>query len=495
MKKFINKRKSGALAHISSLPGKYGIGALGNSAREFIDFLKSAGQTLWQIMPLGPTGYGDSPYTCFSAFAGNTNFISLDELKSAGLLSSKNLAAAPNFPKEKVDYGTVINFHNNLLKIAFENFLKNKPEILLEEFNEFKNEQKFWLDDFAVFMTCKKINEQRAWIDWSKGKKHLNFSAKKIKKSTVEFYKFTQFLFYKQWFEIKKYANKAGIKIIGDMPIFVAYDSVDVWANPELFQLDQNGKMTRVAGVPPDYFSKTGQLWGNPLYDWKYCEKTNFKWWINRFDWLRKIVDIVRIDHFCGFCACWAVPAEHKTAEIGEWIKTPGDKLFSSLKSHFGNLPFIAEDLGVITDDVVELRDKFNFPGMKILVFAFGGDATNDFLPHNYSNNFVAYTGSHDTNTVNGWYETLDEKTKEQVKNYLNCDGENVAWDMIRAVLASVADTAIIPMQDILSLGGEAQMNFPGTAESNWQWRFAQEDLTSALAEKLGKLTEIYGRI
>jgi len=491
----MKNRKSGVLAHLSSLPGNYGIGSLGKPAKNFIDFLHSAGQSLWQIMPLGPTGYGDSPYACFSAFAGNPNFICLDELKNYNLISGAVLKKSPKFPNKKVDYAAVTNFHNSILETAFNNFINKKIKTLSDEFNNFKINQNFWLDDFARFMACKKINAQRAWIDWSNGKNKLKFPKGKINELDVEFFKFSQFIFYKQWFNIKKYANDKNIKIIGDMPIFVAYDSADVWAKPKLFQLDNKGKMTHVAGVPPDYFSKTGQLWGNPLYNWKECEKNNFNWWIDRFNWMNNVVDIIRIDHFRGFCACWSVPANHSTAEKGKWEKVPGEKLFHTLKSQFGELPLIAEDLGEITDDVIKLRDKFNLPGMKILQFGFGGDAKNSFLPHNYVKNCVAYTGSHDNDTVVGWFSELDLKTKNHVLNYLNCNGINIAWDMIRTALSSVADMAIIPMQDILELDNKARMNFPGTAQGNWQWRFKNTDLKENIALKLKSLTELYGRI
>ena len=497
MKNKIINRFSGVLAHPTSLPGKYGIGSLGKSAFDFVDFLHSAGQSFWQVMPLGPTGYGDSPYAGFSAFAGNTNLICLDELKSYGLLTEKDLLTKNNFFDEIVDYGPVINFHNKILVKAFNKFNKPKSKKLFDEnygFSEFKNQQKDWLNDYAEFMAYKDKNKGKIWNAWSCGKNNLNFTPDNKDKTKIEFHKFAQFLFFHQWFKLKNYANKQGIKIIGDMPIFVAYDSADVWANPEKFLLDKEGQMTHVAGVPPDYFSKTGQLWGNPLYNWNICEKTGFKWWIERFKWLMETVDVVRIDHFRGFCACWSVPAENKTAEKGEWEKVPGELLFNTLNSHFGQLPFLAEDLGEITDDVVELREKLDFPGMKILQFGFGGKADNLFLPHNYDSNSVVYTGSHDNDTSKGWYNQLDENTKNHVRKYLKCSGNDIAWDMIRGTLASVSKLAIIPLQDILSLGSKARMNFPGKASGNWQWRFKEKVLDEFLAVRLKDLTSLYGR-
>ncbi len=494
MKKNINNRKCGVLLHPTSLPGKYGIGSLGKSAYAFVDFLHLAEQSFWQVMPLGPTGYGDSPYAGFSAFAGNTNLICLEELQRIGLLTEKDLLHKHNFSDEKIDYGPVIKFHNKLLVKAFNHFKKLQPKKLYTEFYEFKVNQKFWLDDYSAFMAYKDENNGKIWSAWSCGKNKLKFTPEKNDDTKIEFHKFIQFLFFKQWFELKNYANKHKIKIIGDMPIFVAYDSADVWANPDLFLLDDKGQMTHVAGVPPDYFSKTGQLWGNPLYNWKVCQNNNFKWWIDRFDWLMKTVDVVRIDHFRGFAACWSVPAENKTAEKGKWENVPGDELFNTLKSHFGNLPFLAEDLGEITDDVVELREKFGFPGMKILQFAFGGNAKNIFLPHNYERKSVVYTGSHDNNTSKGWYNQLDENTKNHVRKYLKCSGEDIAWDMIRSALASVSNLAIIPLQDILSLDSSARMNFPGKAGGNWQWRFKKEELTDFLGARLKDLAELYGR-
>ena len=494
MKKNLINRFSGVLAHPTSFPGEYGIGTLGKPAFEFVDFLKSAGQSFWQIMPLGPTGYGDSPYACFSAFAGNTNLICLDELKTLKLLTGKDFLNKLKFSNKIVDYGPVINFHNKMLLKAFNKFKNQNLLNLNSEFSEFKKQQKGWLDDFSEFMAYKDKNKGKIWNVWSSGKNNLRFLPNNKDKTKIEFHKFTQFLFFKQWFKLKNYANNLGIKIIGDMPIFVAYDSADVWANPENFLLDKKGQMTNVAGVPPDYFSKTGQLWGNPLYNWETCEDSAFKWWKNRFEWLMETVDVVRIDHFRGFCACWAVPAEHKTAEKGKWVKVPGETLFNTLKSHFGKLPFLAEDLGEITDDVVELREKFGFPGMKILQFAFGGKPDNLFLPHNYIHNSVVYTGSHDNDTSKGWYNQLDDNTKNHVRKYLKCSGNDIAWDMIRSALASVSELSVIPLQDILSLGSEARMNFPGKANGNWQWRFEEKNLTEFLAIRLKDLTEIYGR-
>ncbi|MCX7846694.1 MAG: 4-alpha-glucanotransferase [bacterium] len=488
-------RRSGILLHPTSLPGPYGIGDLGPCARSFIDFLAEAGQQLWQVMPLGPTGFGDSPYQCFSAFAGNHYLISLDELEAQGLLTRAELAQCPPFPRERVDYGPVITFHLAMLRKAYQRFSADATPAQRAELEAFARAHRSWLDDYALFMACKDAHDGRLWSEWSTGKNHITQPPFQVSTDDLNFHRFLQYEFFRQWDALRRYAHTHNIRIIGDMPIFVAYDSADVWAHPQLFYLDEAGRMTVVAGVPPDYFSATGQLWGNPLYRWDACRQEKFRWWIERFRHALTMVDIVRIDHFRGFESCWAVPAGNPTAEIGEWLKTPGDELFATLRTTLGPVPLIAEDLGVITPEVEALRDKYGFPGMKILQFGFGGDAQNEFLPHNYPRHCVVYTGSHDNDTSLGWYRSADEKTRDHVRRYFMCDGSDISWVMIRAALASVAELAIIPLQDVLSLDSTARMNFPGRPEGNWQWRYVPEQLTSSVASRLRELTELYGRI
>jgi 4-alpha-glucanotransferase len=487
-------RFGGILLHPTSLPGLYGIGDIGHSAERFVDFLVAAGQQWWQIMPLGPTGFGDSPYQCFSAFAGNPYLISLDALADAGLLDKADLAACPAFPVDKVDYGPVIEFHLAMLKRAYLAFSRDATRAQQSACQSFAQEQSEWLDDYAAFMACKDAHGGRVWSEWSFGKGRLHDSLPKEYEELHDYHVFLQWIFDHQWRELKSYANEQGIRIIGDMPIYVAYDSADVWGHPELFHVDERGHLTLLAGVPPDYFSETGQLWGNPVYDWSACKANDYKWWMSRFHRLLDLCDVVRIDHFRGFSAGWAVPAGSTTAEDGEWLPAPGKAIFKRVKKEFGDAPLLAEDLGVITPDVEELRDKFKLPGMRILQFAFGEDAENQFLPHNYPERCVAYTGSHDNDTTLGWYTSLDSKTQDHVRRYLGRDGHDIAWDMIRAVYASVANYALIPLQDVLSLGSEARMNYPGREQGNWQWRYTEGVLTDFLAGRLRDLAELYGR-
>ena len=446
-------------------------------------------------MPLGPTGYGDSPYQCFSAFAGNPFLISLEALAKDGLLDPRELAASPVFPADRVDYGPVIEFHLAMLRSAFDTFRTKATAAQRAAHERFVAAQAGWLNDFSLFMAAKELNCYRMWSDWSTGKHAHDVPQSAEMDMHAAFHRFVQFVFFSQWFALRSYANKKNVKIIGDMPIFVAYDSADVWAHPELFHLDEKGQMTSVAGVPPDYFSKTGQLWGNPLYNWDVCAKEEFAWWISRFRWLFEVVDEVRIDHFRGFAACWSVPAGSKTAEKGKWIAAPGKELFTAVRTALGSLPLIAEDLGVITPEVEQLRDSFGFPGMKILQFAFDGKASNPFLPHNHRRTCVVYSGSHDNDTAKGWYRTAGDKMRDQVRRYLGRDGSDIAWDLIRAALASTARYAIVPLQDILDLDSEARMNFPGKPEGNWQWRFKEGMLTDFTAARLKDLATLYGRV
>lgn len=493
-------RSAGILLHPTSLPGKFGIGDLGPNAYNFVDFLKSAGQTLWQVFPLGPTGYGDSPYQCFSAFAGNPLLISPEILHKDGLLDHHDIEHTPHFNPHQIDFGKVINYKYGLLKIAFDKF-KNQNKKIEDECAEFCSANKFWLDDYALFMAAKQFHNGVQWTQWEESIAFRKGNAvkewtKKLKHE-IEFQIFVQYIFDKQWKEIKKYANDCGIKIIGDLPIFIAYDSADLWANKELFTVNEDGSLEFVAGVPPDYFSATGQLWGNPLYRWKVMEKDNFLWWQKRISKLLETADIIRIDHFRGFDAYWRIPGNAETAINGKWIKAPGEKLFTILKEKFGELPIIAEDLGVITDSVIELRDKFNFPGIKILQFGFGNDGDKRFLPHNHIPNCVAHTGSHDNETTRGFFESEKHKHSgiyQWAQNYLNFYNDDLVFELIKTAYTSVANIVVIPMQDVLNLGNEARMNFPGKLGGNWTWRFSWDQVSYDLASTYKEFTVIYER-
>jgi 4-alpha-glucanotransferase len=502
-------RASGILLHPTSLPGEYGIGDLGPKAYEFVDLLAEAKQTYWQILPLGPTGYGDSPYQCFSAFAGNTLLISPERLVEEGLLDDTALASKPNFPSHKVDYGGVYDWKNSMLPETYRAFHQTTSVDLRGKFETFSQENDWWLEDYATYRAVKAAQGQKAWYEWDeplklRDREVLKREAERLYEE-IQAEKFYQFLFFSQWWELKAYANRKGVKIIGDVPIFIALDSADVWCNQDKFKLNPDGSAKVVAGVPPDYFSKTGQLWGNPIYDWDAMRSEGFSWWIARVAFTLKTVDVVRVDHFRGFAAAWEVPGGDKTAENGRWVDVPGKELFIALKRALGDLPVIAEDLGVITPDVEELRDGFGFPGMRILQFAFGGDAKNHDLPHNYIRNCVAYTGTHDNDTTVGWWHsqagagsTRDAAaiTREHdfCLKYLDTDGGEIHWDLIRAVWASVADTAITPVQDLLGIGTEGRMNLPASTSGNWFWRYTDGSLTPEIIERLREMTETYGR-
>ncbi len=501
-------RLSGVLLHPTSLPGPLGIGDFGKQAYKFIDFLAASGQSLWQILPLGPTGYGDSPYQCFSAFAGNTLLISPERLITEGLLAKKDLRNAPQFSVERVDYGSVIAYKNTLLEKAFANFKRTTDPDLHAQFLAFTQEAAAWLDEYALFRALKDANGGVAWNSWSRAlalrESAVLAQARDELREKIEAHRFYQFIFFKQWNALRTYCHERNIKIIGDLPIFVAYDSSDVWANPQFFKLNDAGNPTVVAGVPPDYFSKTGQLWGNPIYDWGKLRAAKFQWWIDRLQATFKVVDIARIDHFRGFAATWEVPAGDITAERGRWVDVPGRELFTTLRNSLGELPIIAEDLGVITPDVESLRDDFGFPGMRIFQFAFRS-TTNSDLPHNYIPHTVVYTGTHDNDTALGWFHSKagegSTRSAEQIEteknyclDYLNSKGREIHWDFIRTVLASVADTAMIPLQDILGFGSQARMNLPASQEGNWQWRFKASDLKENLSARLKHLTELYVR-
>jgi 4-alpha-glucanotransferase len=491
-------RAGGILLHPTSLPGRYGIGDIGPEAYRFIDFLKEAGQSIWQVLPLGPTGYGDSPYQSFSTFAGNPLFLSPDLLVEQGHLSPADVENAPDFPAELVDYGPVIEYKTHLLRIAFESFRRKRNGAERDELAAFCESKRTWLDDYALFMACKEQHEGTAWTTWDK-----RIAAREPEAigawtaaltDDIERHKYLQYQFHRQWAALKRHAAEHAIRIIGDIPIFVAHDSADVWANPELFYLDENGNPTVVAGVPPDYFSETGQLWGNPLYRWDRVAEAGYGWWIERFRSIFELVDIVRLDHFRGFEGYWEVPATEETAVKGRWVKGPGADLFAAVGRALGQLPIIAEDLGVITPEVVQLRDQFEFPGMRILQFGFASDADDPFLPHNYIRNCVVYTGTHDNDTSIGWLHTATEKERVAVLAYFGTDGQDISWDFIRWLFASVADTAIVPLQEVLSLGPEARMNYPSTLGGNWSWRFLPDALSPEIRERLRKITELYGR-
>jgi 4-alpha-glucanotransferase len=492
-------RAAGILLHPTSLPGRYGIGSLGATAYRFIDLLSECGQSLWQILPMGPTGYGDSPYACFSALAGNPLLIDLDQLAKEGDLNPEDLASAPAFSEDFVDFGPVITYKQNMLKAAAQQFRLHADSQRRQAYDSFCRQNADWLEDYALFIALKDVHNGAVWNTWewelvSRQSEALTVWREKLDEQLFA-QRYFQFQFFKQWSALKSYANEQDIKIVGDIPIFVAYDSVDVWANPELYYLDKHLKPTHVAGVPPDYFSATGQLWGNPLYRWDVMKQHNYDWWIQRFAHTLRTVDIIRLDHFRGFAAYWEVQAGEPTAENGQWVKGPGTRFFKALRKRLGELPIIAEDLGHITPDVMRLRDRFEFPGMNILQFAFGSDAGNPYLPHNLRANSIIYSGTHDNDTTVGWYETREEEELDTIHAYLGPTGEPIHWALIRAAYRSVADTAIIPMQDILGLGTQARMNTPGKLGGNWAWRFHLGDLHADDYEKLRAMAVIYGRI
>lgn len=491
-------RASGILLHPTSLPSQWGIGDLGDGAHDFADLLAAAGQQIWQVMPLGPTGYGDSPYQSFSAFAGNPLLISFDILLEEGLLQPDDLADAPHLSDTAVDYGAVIPFKQGVLRRAFAHFQSGIADHMRGEYERFRAEQANWLDDYALFAALKSANGGAAWYTWEPALRGRDAQAladaRRDHAGEIEYQRFIQYLFFEQWLALKQYANDLGIKILGDIPIFVAYDSADVWANSELFFLDDEGKPTVVAGVPPDYFSATGQLWGNPLYRWDVLRERGYTWWIERFRATLTMFDIVRIDHFRGFAAYWEVPATEETAINGQWTPGPGAELFEAVDRALGGLPIVAEDLGIITPDVEELRDRFGFPGMRVLQFAFGVKADQPYLPHNHIQRCVIYTGTHDNDTTLGWWRTSPENERRHVQLYLGRSGDDISWDFIRAALSSVAETAIIPLQDVLALGSEARMNTPGLAGGNWTWRVDLRRFTPPIVARLRELTILYGR-
>ena len=494
------ERSSGILFHPTSLPGKYGIGTLGKEAYAFIDFLKKSRQKLWQIFPLGPTGYGDSPYQSFSSFAGNPYLIDFDLLIEAHLLSEEDLRDIFFGDNEEyIDYGAIYNQKYPLLRKAYENFKSSDNHEMRENLEHFKRENASWLNDYSLYISLKNHFNGLPWNEWAHDIKNREHGAMEHYKNEladdIEYHNFIQFLFFKQWGDVKRYANENGIKIIGDIPIFVAADSSDAWANPEIFLFDEERKPVKVAGVPPDYFSATGQLWGNPLYNWQKLKETNYSWWVERVRANLSTCDIIRIDHFRGFEAYWAVPYGDDTAINGQWEPGPGIDLFNAIKSQLGELPIIAEDLGLMTQGVIDLREATGFPGMKILGFAFDSGEENDYLPHTYTKNCVVYTGTHDNDTLIGWFQKAKEEDRQFARDYLNSRSDDeIHWDAIRGAWSSVASMAISPVQDFLGLGSEARINTPGVASGNWQWRLKQGVLNNELAERIAKLTKIYSR-
>jgi len=503
-------RASGILLHPTSLPGRFGIGDLGSEAYRFADFLMSTGQRLWQMLPPCPLGYGDSPYQCLSVFAGNPLLISLEKLIEDSLLEPDDLEGTPPLPENRVDYGAVIEFKVPLLKKSFERFQSKASPTERKQFKAFCQQNASWLEAYSLFMALKEAHGLAAWNTWEEDireqqPKSLERWSKKLDHE-IRCHKYQQYQFFKQWSELKKYCNEHGIRLIGDMSIFVALDSAEVWSHPEMFYLDNSGKPTVVAGVPPDYFSKTGQLWGNPLYRWDIMAKDGYDWWIERFRATRALVDIIRLDHFRGFEKYWEIPGTDTTAMNGRWVTGPGAEFFENVQRALGALPIIAEDLGVITPEVEALRDQFGFPGMRVLQFAFGNDPmADDYKPHNYPRNCVVYTGTHDNNTTLGWFRGKDIEDTTQSREereaerllalkYIGSDGTEINWDFIRLALMSVADIAIIPMQDVLGLDSTARMNLPGRTEGNWRWRFTFDMVTEKIRDRLRELAMLYGR-
>lgn len=496
-------RTSGILLHPSSLPGPFGIGDLGPAAYRFVDFLADAGQGLWQVLPLGPTGYRDSPYQCLSAFAGNPLLIAPESLLARGWIEPEHLGC-PEFPAETVDFGEATAWKARLLLTAEIGFRERATATEREDYERFKSDRASWLDDYALFAALKSAHGHRSWTEWPeilalRGPEALvDWASSHAER--IEHHRFVQYLFYSQWSALASYAHEHGVRIVGDMPIFVAHDSCEVWTHPEWFDLDATGYPRVVAGVPPDYFSATGQRWGNPLYRWDRLAEDGYALWVERLRLLLGLVDLVRVDHFRGFAAHWEIPGEEKTAEHGCWVPGPGIALFDALCTALGkDLPLIAEDLGVITQDVEALRDALELPGMAVLQFAFE-DAEDWFgrsehLPHRHRANLAVYTGTHDNEPLHAWWAAKDERARGFVRRYLATDGREIHWDFIRAALSSVASLAIYPLQDVLGRGPEGCMNRPGRADGNWRWRFRESDLDPRVAERLNELSRVYGRL
>ena len=491
-----NKRNSGILLHITSLPGPEGIGTLGREAFKFVDFLERTNQKVWQILPLGPTGYGNSPYQCYSAFAGNPLLIDLENVVRDGLLIPADLDEKPSFPLYRIKFDEVEEWKYPLLRKAFECFKSSGK--LQNEYGQFLDRHGWWLNDYALFMAAKKHFKNRVWNKWENGLKFRESSAiekyTQILEDEIAFRKFMQFLFFRQWFQLKAYANSKQIQILGDLPLYVSGDSVDVWSNTEIFQLDEDLNQTEMGGVPPDYFSETGQLWGNPVFNWEQLEERDFDWWLARLHFNLSMFDQVRIDHFRGLEAYWTVPAGEETAIKGEWMPAKGHQLLKKFRKQVGHLPLVAEDLGVITKEVEHLRDEFKLPGMKVLQFGFAADPTNHNLPHNYLPLFIAYTGTHDNNTTLGWLKSLEGDEKKMVRKYLGTTGRKAVRKAIEQIWSSCAYCAIMPMQDILELDEQSRLNTPGTSSGNWEWRFKWWQLRKKHTEFLKSITWKYNR-
>ncbi|MEZ2321471.1 MAG: 4-alpha-glucanotransferase [Microcoleus sp.] len=493
-------RSSGILVHPTSFPSRFGVGDMGIEAYRFIDFLVESDQQYWQILPLGPTGYGNSPYSCYSAMAGNPMLISPEILRDEQLVTDEDLANWPEFPLDYVEFERAVALKLPLLKKASENFKAKASPVQQREFSAFCESKAIWLEDYALFMALKESFGGVSWNNWESDIAHRKPDAldkwRQQLNAEIYYYKYVQFEFFRQWTELKRYANLRDIKIIGDIPIYVAHDSADVWSHPETFCLDEpTGEPALMAGVPPDYFSSTGQLWGNPVYNWEELQANNFQWWVQRFEAIFDYVDVTRIDHFRGFEAYWAVKRGKKNAIEGEWIQAPGTALFEVINEKFGNLPIIAEDLGLITPEVEALRDRFEFPGMKILQFAFNSGPDEPFLPFNYERNCVVYTGTHDNDTTVGWFNQLQHYEREEVYRYLGClDPQGIHWSLIRMAWGSIANLAVVPFQDLLGLGADARMNFPGKAEGNWGWRYRAEALNWEVRDRLKTMTYICRR-
>jgi 4-alpha-glucanotransferase len=485
-------RASGVLLHLTSLPGPYGVGDAGPPAYQWVDALVEAGQSWWQLLPLGPTDYGNSPYQSSSTFAGNVMLVSPEKLIEEGLLARGDLGEV-NFPSDRVDYEAIKPFKNRLLDRALANFLSH-PGGLSAAFDAFCQQQGHWLEDYALFMALRETHDRKAWFDWPAELMRREPSAMQQARGALadklQKYRFRQFIAYRQWTQLKEYAHGKGLRLIGDLPIFVSLDSADVWANPDQFLLDEQHRPTVLAGVPPDYFSPVGQLWGNPLYDWQKMQRDGYRWWMARLRASLEHVDVIRLDHFRGFDAAWHVPAKAPTAQEGQWVEAPGEDFLTHVRQELGGLPLIAEDLGLITPTVRALRDRFHLPGMRILQFAFDGLPENPYLPERYTHNTVVYTGTHDNNTTRGWFQTLPDYQFENLSKLLGHwpTAEGVTWDLIRVAMESIAALAVIPLQDLLNLDSSARMNMPGVAEGNWEWRFTEE---MHVNEALARLLEV----
>lgn len=490
-------RRSGILLHISSLPSKYGIGTFGEEAYEFVDFLRESGQCLWQILPIGPTSYGDSPYQSPSTYAGNPYFIDFDLLSEDGLLKEEEYNCYNwGSSDTDIDYATIYNNRFRVLEIAYKRgWERDKSQV-----ERFFKENEHWLSDYSLFMAVKEHFQMKSFLKWDEDIRLRNLEAiekyKEMLSDRINFHIYIQYLFYEQWINLKEYANLNNIKIIGDIPIYVAEDSADAWANPEVFMLDENRIPIQVAGCPPDAFSDDGQLWGNPLYDWEYLKKENFKWWINRIKGASKLYDVVRVDHFRAFASFYAIEYGAKNARIGQWKKAYGSELFKLVKEQMPDIKIIAEDLGFLTNDVYKLMDEVGFPGMKILLFAFGANGDSEFIPYKINENSIAYIGTHDNDTFIGWWENADPEEKELATRYMNLTKEEgLNWGIIRTLFGTKSEATIVQLQDILGLDNEARMNLPSTIGTNWRWRVEKEYFTKALADKLFILTKTFGRL